>query len=126
MPKTRPRVKSAETIRRELKVTERELRRITELQWVYAKRMLKFGFASWIFGLSCFFLLIVVLDSNLLAESPVAWPLLILAAAAPILITAVAAHRFSSKIKRLERIRTLLLVEYEKAILKRVSNLIKK
>lgn len=126
MPKKSPRVKNAATVKRELAVAERELHHITELQWTFAKRMLKFGFASWIFGMSSFFSILIVYDSKLLGETLLATPLFIIAAAAPIAITAVLARKFRAKIKRLEHMRKSLLTEYERAILKRVGEIIKK
>ncbi len=126
MPKKRPRVKSVTDIKRELETMERELRHITEFQWIYAKRMLKFGFASWIFGLSSFFLVLIIRDPELLSKSPLASPLLVIAAAVPVVITALAVRKFNARIKRLERIRKVLLTEYERAILKRAGSLINK
>lgn len=126
MPKKRSQVKSAATIKRDLEITERELHRVTEFQWIYAKRMLRFGFASWIFGLFLFLLILVVRGLEFLGRLSLAYPLLIIAIAVPVLITALAVRRFNAKIKRFERIRKLLLTEYETAILKRASALIKK
>ena len=126
MPKKSPQAKNAATIKRELAIAERELRHITELQWTYAKHMLKFGFAAWIFGISSFFSLLIIYDSKLLGETPAVTPLLIIAAAAPIAITAALARKFRAKIKRLEHMRKGLLTEYERAILKRVGEIIKK
>ncbi len=126
MPKKHSQVKSAATIKRDLEITERELRHITEFQWIYAKRMLIFGFASWIIGLFLFFLILVIRGLEFLGRLSVAYPLLIIAIAVPVLITALAVRRFNAKIKRFERIRKLLLTEYETAILKRASALIKK
>ncbi|MBA7594002.1 hypothetical protein ES703_00938 [subsurface metagenome] len=126
MPKKHSQVKSAATIKRDLEITERELRHITEFQWIYAKRMLRFGFASWIFGLLLFLLILVVRGLEFLGRLSLAYPLLIIAIAVPVLITAFSVRRFNAKIKRFERIRKLLLTEYETAILKRASALIKK
>lgn len=123
MPQKRKR--SAAEIRRELKIVERELSGLIRIQWTYAKRMLKFGMAAWIFGLCTFFLAIIVLNPGLIWEAPLlAAPLLIVAAAAPVLITAVVIRKFSYKIKRLERIRRALLTQYEKAVLKRIGEMI--
>lgn len=126
MPKKRTKVKSAASIKRDLEITERELRHITEFQWVYAKRMLRFGFFSWVFGLLLFFFILVIRGLEFLGRLTLAYPLLIIAIAVPIFITAFFVHKFSVQIKRLERVRKLLLTEYEGAILKRASNLIKK
>lgn len=128
MPKTQEKAKSAATIKRELEIAERELRRITKFQWTYAKRMLKFGFASWIFGVSTFFSTIIIYNSSLLSETSasIAWSLLIFAAAVPVMIIAVLIRKFVAQIKRLERVRKALLVEYERAIMKRVGEIIEK
>jgi hypothetical protein len=128
MPKTSKKARSAAVIKRELEIAERELKRINEFQWVYAKRMLKFGFASWIFGVSMFFSFLIVYDSRLLGgtSAPVAWSLLIFAAAVPVMIVAAFIRKFVAEIKRLERIRKALLAEYEKVILTRVGEIIEK
>ena len=126
MQKTK-KARSATTIKRELEIAERELKHITDFQWIYAKRMLKFGLASWIFGVSTFFSVLIVYNPSLVSgtSSPVAWSLLIFAAAVPVMIVAVLIRRFVVEIKRLERIRKALLGEYERALLKRVGSIIK-
>jgi len=126
MPKKRSQIKSATVIKRDLEITERELRHVTEFQWVYAKRMLRFGFFSWVFGLLLFFFILVIRGLEFLGGLSLAYPLLIIAIAVPVLITAFSVHKFNAKIKRFERIRKLLLMEYERAILKRTNSLIKK
>jgi len=126
MPKKRSQIKSATVIKRDLEITERELRHITEFQWVYAKRMLRFGFFSWVFGLLLFFFILVIRGLEFLGRLSLAYPLLIIAIAVPIFITAFSVRKFNAKLKRLERVRKLLLTDYERAILKRTSTLIKK
>ncbi|KUO39079.1 MAG: hypothetical protein AVW05_02330 [Hadesarchaea archaeon DG-33] len=126
MPKKRSQIKSATVIKRDLEITERELRHITEFQWIYAKRMLRFGFFSWVFGLLLFFFILVIRGLEFLGRLSLAYPLLIIAIAVPIFITAFSVRKFNAKLKRLERVRKLLLTDYERAILKRTSTLIKK
>jgi hypothetical protein len=111
----------ASMVKRELEVLERELGHLHEVQWTYAKQLLKFGIASWIFGLSTFFLAIIVLDASLLGRmQPISISLLVFAAAAPILITAMRISRFRIKINRMEYTRGTLLAVYQRAILKRI------
>jgi hypothetical protein len=118
--------KSAE-IKRQLRIAERELRRLNQTQWVYSKSMLKFGFAAWIFGLSIFFSAVMVMDVALLVAAQPVWaPLLVVALAAPVVVTAVLVRKFAVKIKRLERIRRGLLEEYERAVLRRVEEMVTK
>lgn len=125
MQKKRGATLEAAKIKRELQIANRELHHLTEAQWSYAKHMLKFGLAAWVFGISVFLCSIVLADAQLLGETQPVWTsLLVLALAAPVVVTAVLVRKFSVKIKRLERIRRGLLTEYEKAVLKRVGRII--
>lgn len=115
----------AAKLKRELEVLERELNHLIEIQWTYAKRMLKFGVAAWVFGLSLFFSAIIISDVTLLSKTPaISISLIILAAAAPIFITVALVRKFAGKIRRLERVRRMMLMEYEKAILKRAGEIL--
>ncbi len=97
-----------------------------QIQWTYAKRMLKFGFASWIFGISAFFSSLLLMNAALIPFTPpISISLLIFAAAVPVIITVSLIQKFRIRIKRLERTRTMLLDEYERAILKRVGEIVK-
>lgn len=118
--------KGAAEIKRELGVVERELGHMIQIQWTYAKRMLKFGFASWIFGISAFFSSLLLMNAALIPFTPpISISLLIFAAAVPVIITVSLIQKFRIRIKRLERTRTMLLDEYERAILKRVGEIVK-
>ncbi len=117
--------KKAVEIKRRIQTADRELRHLNEVQWIYSKRMLKFGMAAWIFGLSTFFFAIIILNAQLLSPTYHIWlPLLIIGLAAPVAITASLIRKFAVKIRQLERIRRGLLSEYEKAILKRVEHIV--
>lgn len=119
--------KKAAKMKRELEVLEGELSHLIEVQWTYTKRMLKFGAASWVFGLSMFFLGVIISNVAPLSKTPsISISLLVFAAAMPVLITVVMIHKFTSKIRRLEHSRRKLLMEYEKALLKRVGEIITK
>ena len=117
-----------EDVKKQLRKTERELRRMEEKRWLYTKNMLRFGFASWVFGLSVFLLAIVAMSTELFGGAPLAWssmlvgtPLLVGAPAAPVTMTAVSARKFDVKIKRLKRIRKRLVAKYQKAVLQYVE-----
>ncbi len=115
----------APEVKRRIQAADRELRHLGERQWSYSKRMLKFGMASWAFGICSFFSTITVMDMGLLAPTTPMWaPLLITALAAPIALTAVLARKFSVRIKQLESLRGKLLAEYEKAKLASVGEMI--
>jgi hypothetical protein len=125
MPKKRRVLKKPADIKRQLRITERELRHLNEAQWSYAKRMLKFGFAAWVFGFLTFFFAILMMNVELFGGTQPVWaPSLVIALAAPVMITAMLVRKFAIKIKRLERIRRGLLVEYEKAVLQHVEKMV--
>ena len=117
-----------EDVKKQLRKTDRELRRMEDSRWSYSKSMLKFGFATWLFGLSVFLLAIVVLSVEIIAGAPsigtyssLGAPLLIGAPAAPVTITAMFARRFDTKIRRLKRARKHLVAKYQKAVLRYVE-----
>lgn len=125
MPKKGITPKKALDIKRRIQTSDRELRHLNEVQWVFSKRLLKFGMAAWIFGLSAFFSAIVIMNAELLGSTYQVWvPIIIIALAAPVIITASLIRKFAIKIRQLERIRRGLLAEYEKAILKRVEHIV--
>ncbi len=125
MPKKKTASSKALGLKQQLQAAGRELTRLQGLQWVYSKRMLKFGMAAWIFGLFTFFSAILLMDARLLTTTYNLWvPLLIIAFAIPVLITVVMIRKFVRKIKYLERLRQGLLTEYERALLKRVEKMI--
>ncbi len=125
MPAKGPAPRKALDVKQRIQAADRELRHLNEVQWIFSKRMLKFGMAAWMFGLSTFFLAVVLMGAQLLAPTYHIWlPLLILGLAAPIVITASLIRKFSLKIRQLERIRRDLLAEYERAILKRVEHIV--
>ncbi|MFQ6129632.1 MAG: hypothetical protein ACE5OT_02335 [Candidatus Hadarchaeaceae archaeon] len=133
MPKGRKRQKASrrfEDVKKQLRKTEFELRRMEDSRWSYTKNMLRFGFATWIFGLSVFFLSIVVFGTELVAGAPpigtyssLGAPLLVGAPAAPVTVTAVFARRFDKKIKRLRLARSRLMARYQKAVLRYVEQM---
>ncbi len=112
-------------MKRKIQAADRELQHLTETQWSYSRQLLKFGMASWIFGVSSFFSTITVLDLGLLGNTFSMWlPLLITALAAPVATTGVLVRKFSIRMKRLEVLRRKLLAEYEKAKLASVGEMI--
>lgn len=119
-------LRSARIIKRELQVLERELSNLVEIQWDYAKRMLKFGAATWLLGISIFVLSIIVYSGGgfITEVPPISVSLLISAAAVPLFMTAIIIHKFSKEIKRHERIRHGLLLEYERSLLREVGELV--
>lgn len=125
MPKKKITSSKSLELKRQLQAAGRELSHLQGLQWVYSKRMLKFGMAAWIFGLFTFFSAIFLMDARLLTTTYNLWvPLLIIALAIPVMITVVMIRKFARKIKYLERLRQGLLTEYERALLKRVEKMI--
>jgi len=113
-----------EDVEQQLRITERKLRRMEKNRWSFTKNMLRFGFATWAFGLSVFFFAIVAMNTELCGGAPLAWasmlvgtPLLVGAPAAPVTMTAVSGRKFDVKIKRLRRIRRGIVAKYQRALL---------
>jgi len=128
LKKSKGKRKNAKTIKHELQVIERELDNVNKLQWGYAKHMLKFGIAAWVFGVATFASALIIYGGpELITDTPpLSISLLILAAAVPIFITVFTIQKFSRRIKRLEHIRRSLLAEYERTLLKEVGKLVSK
>lgn len=125
MPKEKAAPQKVMDLKRQLQAADRELHRLHELQWVYSKRMLKFGMACWVLGLSMFLLAIIIMDAKALSTTYNVWiPLLVIALAVPMMITATMIRKFTIKIKYLERLRQGLITKYEGAILKRVEKMV--
>ncbi len=123
MPKAQEVFRELEEVEQHLRITERKLHRLMENSWSYTKNMLRFGFATWVFGLSVFFLAIVAMSTELFGGAPLTWtsmlvgtPLLVGASAAPVTMTTVSVRKFDTKIKRLRRIRSGLAVKYQRAL----------
>ncbi|MEW6593182.1 MAG: hypothetical protein AB1305_05915 [Candidatus Hadarchaeota archaeon] len=119
--------KTAKNAKRELQIIERDLYHLRRAQWIFAKNMMKMGMASWVVGLLMFLFGVVVFTGfQILFNTHGVWiPLIIIAMAVPIMITAVFVHRIVVKIRRLERARKALLDKYEKAMLKKVQKMVK-
>lgn len=122
--KMEPEEASPEDIKRKLTVIEDELENLSSVQWVYAKRLLKYGIGAWIFGIAAFAATIAVLwgPEIIFEASPTIYSLLIIAGAAPILVSVVFIRRFRKKSDRLENLRNSLLNNYESALLDKVED----
>ena len=113
-------------MKRELQLIDRELTDLGRLRWKYSKRMLRFGTASWLFGICTFVAALLIYQGPgvVTGAPPLSISLLIIAAAAPIFITVVVIRKFSKRIAHLEQLRRGLLGEYERALLKEVGKLV--
>jgi len=120
MPKKRRKTRKSKGIKRQLRIAERELRHLKATQRLYVEKMLKFGLAAWVFGLSLFFFAIVMVNVELFGPPPVWISLLVGIPAAPVTITAVFIRKHAVKTKRLKRIRHGLIAKYKKAALRPV------
>ena len=118
MPKAQEVSRKLEDVEQQLRITERKLHRLKENRWSFTKNMLRFGFATWVFGLSVFILAIVVMNAKLFGGAPLAWTSTLVGAhAAPVTVTAVFVRKFDIKIKHLRRIRRGLVEKYQRALL---------
>lgn len=110
-------------IKRTVQVVESELNNLSDIQWTYAKSLLKFGWAAWIFGISAFIASLLMYGGPglILGAPAVSISLLVGAGAAPVVITVALIQRHRRRIGRLERVRRGLLSQYESTLLKKVG-----
>jgi len=121
MPKTK-----AGEAKQQLQVIDRDLYHLRRTQWIFSKRMLKVGIATWVLGIIMFILgVLVSAGVQILQQTFNIWmPFLIIALVAPIVISALFVHKIVMKINRLERNRKNLMERYEKAMLKKVGKMV--
>ena len=124
MPKAREAFRELEEVEQHLRITERKLHHLMEERRSFTRNMLKFGFATWVFGLSVFFFAIVVMSAKLFVGSPPIWtyslmgaPWLVGAPAASVTMTAAFVRKFDIKVERLIHIRSGLVAKYQRALL---------
>ncbi len=121
MPKVQEAFRELGEVEQHLRITERKLHHLREDRRSFTKNMLKFGFATWVFGLSVFFLVIMVVgvagDLQIWTSFLVGTPLLVGAPAAPMAMTATFVRKFDIKVERLRHIRSGLVVKYQRVLL---------
>ncbi len=119
-----PEEASPDDIKRKLSVIEDELENLSSVQWVYAKRLLKYGIGAWIFGIAAFAATMAIFwgPEVIFEASPMIYFLLIIAGVAPILVSVVFIRRFRKKSDKLENLRNNLLNNYESALLDKVED----
>ncbi len=115
--------KDPEEIRRKIEVVEEELQNLSDVEWGYAKRLLKYGLAAWVFGLSVFLFSLVSFRGPeiLWGAPPLTFSLLIIAGAAPVIFTSFFIQRYRKEKTDLGKIRGDLLNNYEKMLLKKLE-----
>lgn len=111
-------------IKRELAFVEGRLGAVVGEQWKYARRLVRFGFASWVFGISVFVAAILVSAPEVLPIMAASTWLIIAAVAAPLAVAGAFVFRLSRKIGELERMRVDLLVKYRAVALKQAERII--
>ncbi|MCK4405771.1 MAG: hypothetical protein KAV43_04620, partial [Hadesarchaea archaeon] len=131
MSKAREAFRKFEDAEQQLRITERELHHMEKSRWSFRKNMLKFGFASWVFGLSVFLFAIVAMSTELFGGAPLAWSsmlvgtlLLVGAPAAPVTMTSVFIRKHDNRIKRLRHDQRDLVTEYQGAALQYVEQVV--
>lgn len=110
---------SPSKIKEKVETVENEIEDLLSSQWSYAKRMLKFSFSSWIFGLSLFIATLIIYKGPefLLKIPPLSLSLLVGACAAPITIASIFLRNKNKKIQKLKNKKSKLLSQYEKALI---------
>ena len=124
----RKNTKRALEVKHEIQIIDRELYHLRELYRRYSRRMLRAGLAIWVGGVVVFFLSATLLIGvqSLTTGLNVWSSLLIVALAAPILISALFIRRLEQKQRLLEQRRKNLMERFEEAMLKRVERIVKK
>lgn len=114
---------SIQGIKRDLRVVEEELDNVSDFQWEYSKKLLRFGWAAWIFGISAFVASIIIYEGpGLIMNAPaLSLSLLVGAGAAPIIVTIILIQRNRRRMERLGMIRDGLITQYKKTLLKKVE-----
>lgn len=112
-----------EKIKRKIKVVEEELENLSDVEWIYAKRLLKYGLACWIFGLATFISVAIIYKGPglLLNAPPLSISLLVLAGATVVVVSAILIQRYQKEMDKLEDLRKKLLSRYESMLLKKVE-----
>ncbi len=119
-----PETSDPEEIKRKLRIIEEELDNLSDIEWIYAKRLLKYGVAAWIFGIAAFIsALMIFYGPDFFTATPAtAYSLLILAGAAPVILSVIFIRRYRKEMEKLDGIREKLLSDYEKALLDKVED----
>ncbi len=112
-----------EEIRRKLEVLEDELEDLSEAEWDYAKRLLKYGLAAWVLGLSIFIFSLISFQGPeiMWGAPPLTFSLLIIAGAAPVIFISYFIQRDRKDVTNLSKIRSELLNNYETMLLKKMD-----
>ncbi len=120
--------KAADRAKSQVQIIDRDLYHLREIRRRYSSRMVKMGLASWIIGIVAFTASIYIwVGINIASGLVNIWaPLLIVALAAPIVISAIFIRRLVAKERRLEQMRKNLLDRFEKAMLKKVEKMVTK
>lgn len=118
--------KAAKDIKREIQVLDRELYHLRELHRRYSRRLLKMGMVMWVAGTILFFVTVLLfIGLDIATHTTNIWsPLLIIALASPITLSALFISRLERKMQKMERIRKNLMEEFEKAMVKRVKKIV--
>nr|AGF93412.1 membrane protein containing ATP-binding region, ATPase-like protein [uncultured organism] len=109
-----------EEVKNRLQITKEKIEEMLKSQWAYAKKMLKFSLASWIFGVSVFAAFTVIYLGGfafIIEALPLVISFLIGGLAVPIIISAILIGKKRKKIRKLDSIKSDLVSNYEKAII---------
>ncbi len=120
--------KAADKAKSQVQIIDRDLYHLREVRRRYSSRIVKMGVTSWIIGIVAFTASVYIwVGINIASGLFKVWaPLLIIALAAPIVISTIFIRRLIAKEKRLEQMRKNLLDRFEKAMLKKVEKMVTK
>jgi TRAP-type C4-dicarboxylate transport system permease small subunit len=110
-------------VKRRIEIIDRDLHRLRELRRGYCRHMLKIGVFMWEMGVFAFTVAAILWAIDLAPHVTVWLPLLIIALAAPIVISALFIRKLERKERTLEQLRKNLLDKFERGMLKEAEKL---
>jgi hypothetical protein len=117
----------ADDAKRRIEIIDRNLYHLQEFRRGYRKRVIKVGLLVWAIGVLAFTVAAFARGSEFTLSVINVWlPLLIIALAAPVLVSASFIHKLDRREKTLRDRRKLLLSKFEREMLKEVKKFHKK
>lgn len=114
---------SPEKIRKVTRKVEKKIEKVSKQQWIYAKRLLKFGTGACVFGFSLFVATLIILEGPALIwnSPPLSLSILATSPAIAVIMATIFLKKLKKREKRLEKIKEELNNAYSRAALKKLG-----
>ncbi len=115
--------KNPDEIKKKMKEIDKKISKLEKSQWTYSKKLMKFGLASVIFGLSTFTASLILYGGplSIFKIPPLSVSLLTITPIGPLVLIALLSMRFRDIIDELERKREQLSSNYKRKTLKKLD-----